>query len=195
MKAVWAYWLDLGPDPQAGLSPCTRAFQRPPHLKEHRMKTSLTLLASACALAAAATLTPLAAQAQDASPRPTMHGREPGMDHGGTRRAGVEQHIQHLQQRLHITAAQEPQWAEVAQAMRESAHELDTAMARRGALAQAGTVPATEALNTYGQMAQLHADSAKRLAFAFAPLYAVMSSEQQKQADEVFAQRAHPARK
>lgn len=151
-------------------------------------------------------LNPLAGLAQDAQPKPMMqsdghheahhkaHG-EPGPEHGGTRHAGTEQHIQALQQRLRITAAQAPQWDAVAQAMRESARELDTAMARRGAQVQAGPVAATESLQAYARMAQVHADSAGRLASAFAPLYGTMSREQQKQADEVFAQRMRPGPK
>lgn len=167
------------------------------------MKTALNVWPLACALAAGLALSPLPALAQDASPKPMMQGgghqeshtgprHGAGPEHGGTRHAGVEQHIQTLQQRLRITAAQAPQWDTVAQAMRESARELDTAMARRGAQVQAGPVAATDSLKAYAQMAQVHADSAGRLASAFAPLYAAMSAEQQKQADEVFAQRMRP---
>lgn len=151
-------------------------------------------------------LYPLPGLAQDTQPRPMMQGEahhqahaeprhEHGPEHGGTRHAGIEQHIQTLQQRLRITAAQAPQWDAVAQAMRESARELDTAMARRGAQVQAGPVAATESLQAYARMAQVHADSAGRLASAFAPLYGTMSREQQKQADEVFAQRMRPGPK
>src|SRR5450830_667905 len=163
-------------------------------------------LVLACALITGLALSPLPGLAQDAPPKPMMQGQghqegrhgprhEAGPAHGGTRHAGVEQHIQTLQQRLRITAAQAPQWDAVAQAMRESARELDTAMARRGAQVQAGPVAATDSLKAYAQMAQVHADSAGRLASAFAPLYAAMSAEQQKLADDVFAQRMRPGPK
>jgi len=163
------------------------------------MKTPVKLWPLACALITGLALNQLPGLAQDARPKPMMQGgghpkghhdprHEAGPEHGGTRHAKIEQHIQMLQQRLRITAAQAPQWDAVAQAMRDSARELDTAMARRGAQVQAGPVAATDSLKTYAQMAQVHADSAGRLASAFAPLYEAMSAEQQKLADEVFAQ-------
>lgn len=170
------------------------------------MKAPVKLWPLACALITGLALSPLPGLAQDARPKPMMQGgghpeghhdprHETGPEHGGTRHARVEQHIQTLQQRLRITAVQAPQWDAVAQAMRDSARELDTAMARRGAQVQAGPVAATDSLKAYAQIAQVHADSAGRLASAFAPLYAAMSAEQQKLADEVFAQRMRPGPK
>lgn len=102
---------------------------------------------------------------------------------------GVESHIKDLHAQLQITPAQEPQWAAVAKAMRDSASETDKAIDKRQALVNSAN--AVDNLNAYGDIAQAHADGVKRLAAAFAPLYASMSDDQKKEADAVFAHRAH----
>jgi protein CpxP len=103
--------------------------------------------------------------------------------------AKVEGHIKDLRARLKITSAEESQWNAVAQTMRETASELDAAIGRRHAIMKTAT--AVEDLNAYADIAQSHADGVKRLSAAFAPLYAAMSGDQKKVADNVFAQRAH----
>ncbi len=102
---------------------------------------------------------------------------------------GVESHIKDLHAQLQITPAEETQWAAVAKAMRDSAIETDKAIDKREALVNSAS--AVDNLNAYGDIAQVHADSVKRLAAAFAPLYASMSDDQKKVADAVFAHRAH----
>ena len=101
----------------------------------------------------------------------------------------VEKHIQDLHAKLKITPAEESKWDGVARAMRESAGELDAAIGKRQAIMKTAT--AVEDLNAYEAVAQAHADGVKRLSGAFAPLYAAMSVDQKKVADDVFAQRAH----
>jgi periplasmic protein CpxP/Spy len=105
----------------------------------------------------------------------------------------VESHIKDLHVQLQITPAQEPQWAAVAKAMRDSAIETDKAIDKREALVNSAN--AVDNLNAYGDIAQAHADGVKRLAAAFAPLYASMSDGQKKEADAVFAHRAHEGKK
>ena len=105
------------------------------------------------------------------------------------RNAAVEKHIAALHGTLKITAAEESQWANVAQTMRGSAIELDKAIDKRAAIVDNAT--AVDNLKAYGEIAQAHVDSVKKLAAAFSPLYASMPDDQKKVADEVFAQRAH----
>jgi protein CpxP len=109
------------------------------------------------------------------------------------RAAAVEKHIKEMHATLKITAAEESQWAGVAQTMRGNALELDKAIDKREAIV--GSATAVENLNAYGEIAQAHVDSVKKLAAAFAPLYASMSDDQKKVADEVFAQRGHAEKK
>jgi periplasmic protein CpxP/Spy len=108
---------------------------------------------------------------------------------------GVENHIKDLHAQLQITPAEETQWVVVAKAMRDSAIETDKAIDKREALVKSASTTAIDNLNAYGDIAQAHADGVKRLAVAFAPLYASMSDDQKKEADAVFAHRAHGGEK
>jgi protein CpxP len=101
----------------------------------------------------------------------------------------VESHIKDMHAQLQITPAEETQWAAVAKTMRDSTIETDKAIDKRQALVNSAS--AVDNLRAYGDIAQAHADSVKRLAAVFAPLYASMSDDQKKAADALFAHRAH----
>lgn len=105
----------------------------------------------------------------------------------------MDNHLRELHTKLQINAAEEAQWALVATAMRDSALQLDAALQAREAASK--TASAVEDLNAYGTVAQAHADGVKKLAAAFGPLYAAMSSGQRQIADEVFSHRDHAAKK
>ena len=106
--------------------------------------------------------------------------------------ARVERHVSDLHDRLKVSASEEAQWNSVAQSMRESAEQLDAAIEQRDSHRKAAT--ALEDLNAYAVLAQAHADGVKKLATAFAPLYAAMGDDQKKLADAVFSQRTHKAK-
>ncbi len=97
----------------------------------------------------------------------------------------VEKHIRDLHAQLKITAGEETQWAVVARTMRDTAIATDKAIDRREGLV--GGATAIDNLNSYGDIAQAHADGVKKLATAFAPLYAAMPADQKKVADAVFS--------
>ena len=105
----------------------------------------------------------------------------------------VEKHIKDLHAKLKITPAEETQWAAVAGTMRDSAKELEMAIDKREATINTAT--AIDNLNAYGDIAQAHTDSVKKLSAAFAPLYASMPDDQKMLADEVFAHRPHKGMK
>jgi hypothetical protein len=105
------------------------------------------------------------------------------------RNLAVERHITDLHAKLKITPAEESLWVNVAQTMRDSAIELDKAIDKREAIVSTAT--ALDNLNAYGEIAQAHADGVKKLAAVVSPLYAAMSDDQKKVADDVFAQRTH----
>ena len=107
----------------------------------------------------------------------------------------VEQRIKALHDQLKITAAQEPQWAAVAQAMRDNAQTVGNLAAERRQKAQ--SMNAVDDLRAYQAIAEAHAAGIGKLATAFEALYAVMPPEQQKNADAVFAKskRRTPAKK
>jgi protein CpxP len=154
------------------------------------MKTIVTALTSAFLISGAY------AQSPGSSPAmaPAAGATTAAMTKADAKRdAALENHIKDLHTQLQITPAQESQWAAVAKTMRDSAIETDKAIDKREALVKSAS--AVDNLNAYGDIAQAHTDSVKRLAAAFAPLYASMSDDQKKVADAVFAHRAHDGKK
>lgn len=109
------------------------------------------------------------------------------------RDSAVEQHIMDLHSKLKITPAEESQWNEVAETMRVNAKDLDQAIDKRDATIASAT--AVDNLNSYADIAQVHANGVKKLATAFSGLYSAMSVDQKKVADEVFSHRDHKAGK
>jgi periplasmic protein CpxP/Spy len=101
----------------------------------------------------------------------------------------VEKHIKELHAKLKITLAEESQWDAVAKVMHDNATQLDQVIDKREANIKTAT--AVDDLNAYAEIAQAHADGVKKLSEAFSPLYASMSDDQKKVADEVFLHRTH----
>ena len=155
------------------------------------MKTIVAALTSAFLISGAYAQSPSSSPAM----APSSGASTAAMTKSGAKRdmAAVESHIKDLHAQLQITPAEETQWAAVAKTMRESAIETDKAIDKREALVNSAS--AVDNLKAYGDIAQAHADGVKRLAAVFAPLYASMSDDQKKVADEVFAHRAHEGKK
>jgi len=96
----------------------------------------------------------------------------------------IEAHIKRLHDQLRVSAAQEPLWTPVAQAMRDNAKSMSDAMHDR--IQNVNSMSAVDDINSYQAMTAAHADGLKNLAAAFAPLYQAMAPDQQKNADAVF---------
>jgi protein CpxP len=108
--------------------------------------------------------------------------------------ARVEQHITQLHASLHITPAQQPQWDQFAQVMRDNAKSMDETLQDRSS--KFASMNAVEDMQSYAKIAQQHADDTQKLATAFQTLYGSLSDDQKKNADTVFrANGAHPAHK
>lgn len=99
----------------------------------------------------------------------------------------VEQRIVSLHTALNITAAEEPKWNTVAQAMRDNAAAMQKLVADKMADASKG-VTAVDDLKTYEKFAQAHVDGLKNLTSSFETLYKSMPDAQKKVADQVFAE-------
>jgi protein CpxP len=128
------------------------------------------------------------AAAPASSPPPAAKSSPAAMAKGDAKRdMRVERQIKDLHAKLKITPAEETQWAAVAKTMRDSAGDLDVAIDKRKSMSSATAI---DDLNAYGDIAQAHADSVKKLSASFSPLYASMSPEQKMTADEVFTRRA-----
>ena len=154
------------------------------------MKTFVAVLASTFLMSSAYAQNPPPA----ASPVSASTTSANAMSKGDIKRdERVEKQIKELHAKLKITTEEESQWATVARAMRDSTAELDQAIDKRQTMVHEATAVAN--LNSYGDIAQAHADGVKRLSVAFAPLYAAMPDEQKKLADHVFAHREHDEKK
>ncbi|MEO5736323.1 MAG: Spy/CpxP family protein refolding chaperone [Variovorax sp.] len=101
----------------------------------------------------------------------------------------VEQRIAALRAKLQINTAQEPQWNQVAQVMRDNAQRMDNAFQRR--VQMIGTQNAEENMASYAQVAAAHAQGMQNLVPAFHAVYITMTDLQKKAADQVFRDDAH----
>lgn len=97
----------------------------------------------------------------------------------------VETRIKQLHDQLHITAAQEPQWNGVAQAMRDDAASMQAVIAKRRQ--NRGQMSAVDDLRSYEEVAETHVAGLQKLIPAFQALYDTMSPEQKKNADTAFS--------
>jgi protein CpxP len=109
------------------------------------------------------------------------------------RDGAVEHHIADMHAKLKITAAEESEWKEVAETMRENAKDMDKAIDKRDLSLSGAT--AIDDLNAYAEIAQAHAKGVKKLASAFSELYSKMTPDQKKEADEIFSHRNHEGKK
>ncbi len=96
----------------------------------------------------------------------------------------VEKRITDLHEKLHITAAEQPLWQAFSDVMRQNAREMDQAAQQRHQGLRAMTAVAD--MQSYADLAQMHAAQMQKLVPSFAKLYDAMPPTQKKQADDVF---------
>lgn len=101
--------------------------------------------------------------------------------------ARVEARIKQLHAQLHITPAEETQWNQFAQTMRDNAREIDQAAMERSQ--QYSSMNAVDNLQSYEKLAEAHVQRLQKLIPAFQALYNAMTPDQKKIADEVFRAR------
>jgi hypothetical protein len=146
------------------------------------MKKYITALASTFIICAAHAQTPITKNTTPEAPSAASMAKA-----DAKRDMRNEQHINDLHAKLKITAEQEKLWDSVVKTMRDNAKEIDKVIDKREATI--ATATAIDDLKAYAEIAQVHADSIKKLSDAFAPLYKAMPDTQKKLADEVFMQR------
>ena len=151
------------------------------------MKLIIAVLASTIAFGSAI------AQPPNTSTNPADVPASAMMKSDAKRDEAVEHHIADLHAKLKITAAEESQWKEVAETMRDNAKNLDKAIDKRDAALASAT--AIDDLNSYADIAQAHATGVKKLAKSFSGLYSMMSDDQKKEADLIFSHRNHEGKK
>lgn len=96
----------------------------------------------------------------------------------------VERRIAELQTKLKITPAEQKSFDGFAQAMRDNTHSMDEAMAKRQA--SLATASAVDQMKAYADMTKAHAEDVARLVVPFDTLYAALSPDQKKLADQSF---------
>jgi hypothetical protein len=105
----------------------------------------------------------------------------------------VEARIKKLHSDLHITAAQEPQWGQVAQMMRDNGKAMADLRKQRADDSKA--LGAVDELKSYAAVIDAHADGVHKFIPVFQSLYDSMSDAQKKTADGVFRARMLAAAK
>lgn len=96
----------------------------------------------------------------------------------------IQARIEYLHERLRITPAQEPLWAKVARAMRDNAASVAPLIRQR--LQSAEKSGAVDNLGTYEKLGEAQLEGLKRFIAAFKALYAGLSEQQKKIADNLF---------
>jgi len=99
----------------------------------------------------------------------------------------VEARIKELHKKLHITAAQKPQWDNLAQVMRDNAQAMSDLKKQRASDAQA--MNAVDVVKSYESVIEAHEDGMKKFVPPFEALYNTMSDAQKKTADSLFRTR------
>jgi periplasmic protein CpxP/Spy len=102
--------------------------------------------------------------------------------------AQANQRIQALQEQLHITPAQMPQWNAFAETMRQNAINTDNLFRQRAK--QATTMNALDNMKSYAQIARAYADNTEALEKSFEALYGVLSDQQKQTVDTLFREEA-----
>ncbi|WP_243360047.1 Spy/CpxP family protein refolding chaperone [Fundidesulfovibrio terrae] len=105
----------------------------------------------------------------------------------------VEKRIADLREQLRITPAQEPAWNDLAKVMRDNASRMKTLLDKWST--QKDAMTAVENLKIHLEMADEHAQALRQLIPAFEKLYASMTDDQKKTADDVFANRMNRGKK
>jgi hypothetical protein len=164
--------------------------------KEERMMKPIYV--AAAALVVVAGLAVAAPPVRDAvqSGRAMIEGAQSGTGHKGFRMGWTrytEGWLAFLKVELKITGEQEPQWEALADALRQSANRMERLREERPARREEGDerppVPAVERLDHWERFAAAALESVRSVNAAFKALYAVMSEDQRKQADELASHR------
>jgi hypothetical protein len=147
------------------------------------MRKSMTNRLAAAVLAAALSL-PVAGWAASADTPAATGSAATAMPAAGSQQQKVEQRIADMHATLKITSSEEPQWDKFSQVMLDNAQTMDSLLSANAGKVQTQT--AAEMMQTYAMIAQQHAQDVQKLSTAFDTLYASLTPEQKKSADDMF---------
>jgi hypothetical protein len=103
----------------------------------------------------------------------------------------VDRRIAELHERLHITAAEEPQWRQFADAMRNNVRQMAQVLAEREQKFR--SMNAVEDMQSYAAITEQHAKNMERLVPAFQNLYNSLTDQQKRTADQLWRNYAEQA--
>lgn len=103
----------------------------------------------------------------------------------------INRRIAELHARLHITTAEDPQWHQFAEVMRDNARNIAPQFAERAKNFR--SMNAVENMKSYAGLAEQHAKNMESLVPAFEALYNSLSAEQKRTADQLWRSRAERA--
>jgi LTXXQ motif family protein len=95
----------------------------------------------------------------------------------------VEAQLGEVKKRLNITAAQQPQFEQFAAIVKQNAQAMESMMQKEAQKAERNAV---DGLRTAASFAQTEADNLKRLVPALEALYASLTDQQKRAADQLF---------
>jgi len=136
------------------------------------------------ALLSLALLAPAAWAQQSPAPTGAATSSTSAKSHAQRRADSVERRINDLHTQLAITDQQSKQWDAFAQTMRDNAQNTGQAFHERSQKLTSMSAP--DAMKSYADLTQLHADNMKKLSSSFSDLYAVLSDEQKRTADTLY---------
>jgi hypothetical protein len=107
--------------------------------------------------------------------------------------SAVEARIKELHNRLHITAAQQTQWDNLVEVMRDNAKAMIDLQKERAK--DVKSMNAVDAVKSYAEVIQAHETGMNKFVPAFESLYNSMSDSQKKIADSMFRRKVRSATK
>jgi periplasmic protein CpxP/Spy len=126
------------------------------------------------------------ATAQTGNPSAPAQAQSPAGQKPGSARATadpIEGQLGNIKKRLNITAAQQPQFEQFATVVKQNAQAMEALMQKA---AQGAEKSAVEGLRTAATFAQTEAENLKRLVPALEALYASLTDQQKRTADQLF---------
>jgi hypothetical protein len=149
--------------------------------KESVMNTSIRSVTLPALIAFALATGPALAHAGPQLPTSTPPSTK---DHAQKHADAVERRIADLHAQLKITDQQAKQWDAFSQTMRDNARKADQAFRERAQ--KLPTMSAPDAMKSYADLTETHADNMKKLASSFSDLYDVLSPQQKQLADQMY---------
>jgi len=143
-----------------------------------------TMLMAAPAWAQQTSTQPSAPSGTAAKTEPKTSTHATARQPGESMQALVERRITELHSRLHITPAQSQQWDQFAQVMRNNAKQMDQIYQERAQ--KFSTMSAVDNMQNFADIEQQRAQDMQKLVPAFQTLYASLSDQQKKAADQMF---------